>query len=182
MARLSAVLLVLAVTACVVSSRPSSAGIPAASAPTSGSPGSPFAELRARPLRLAALPLGHGCPNTPDAGINLNGNQVLAHGTGPFYFGPYGPDLGAGDFNKTPWSVASAYDGRLVVRGRRLNGSGTVSFGFWPGPGARPAAQPDLPVLFRREDAEGRPFVYQAELDIDVGPANWGAWRVGGNF
>jgi hypothetical protein len=131
---------------------------------------------------LPAIGPGHKCPNTPQSIINLNGNVVVSNGTGPFYFDPYGLALGASDFNKTPWSVASGYLGRLVIRGRRLDGADIVAFGFWPRGFGTPAEQPDVPVLFRRQDGDGRTVVYQPELDIHVGLPNWGSWRVGGNF
>ena len=119
---------------------------------------------------------------TPPSHIDLNGASVVANGQGPFYFGPYGSPELVGDFNKTPWAVDPGYPGRLVVRGRQLDGGGVVAFGFWPRGFGTPADRPDVPVLFRRTDHEGRTVVYQPELDIDIGPGTVGAWRADGHF
>jgi hypothetical protein len=93
---------------------------------------------------------------------------VLANGTWPFYFGPYGWPIWPGDFSKTPWSVSDGYSGRIVVRGQRLDGPGRIAFGFWPIDYGTPAASPDLPILFTRLDAMKQTVVYQAELDLDA--------------
>jgi hypothetical protein len=87
-----------------------------------------------------------------------------------------------GDFNKTPWAVDPKYVGRLIVRGRQLGGTAAVAFGFWPLGFGTPAARPDVPVLFRRQDQVGRTVVYQPELDIESGSGRAGAWRVDGHF
>jgi len=69
---------------------------------------------------------------------------------------------------KTPWSVDAGYGGRVVVRGRRLDGPDVVGFGFWPQGYGTPATQPGVPVLFTHPDQEGRTVEYQAELDVDA--------------
>jgi hypothetical protein len=103
---------------------------------------------------------------------------VSADGAGPFHFGPYGFPHLAGDWSKTPWSVDNGYLGRILVRGRRVDGTGEVAFGFWPQGFGTPAEQPGVPVVFRRPDVMGRTVVYQAVLDIDS-PAGG---RVDGHF
>jgi hypothetical protein len=62
--------------------------------------------------------------------------------------------------------VDDGYLGRILVRGRRVDGTGEVAFGFWPQGFGTPAEQPGVPVVFRRPDVMGRTVVYQAELDI----------------
>lgn len=127
-----------------------------------------FQQLRERPLRPPQLSAGGSCPITPSVPIKFTAATVSAHGHWPFYFGPWGWPIDAGDFTKTPWHVAPDYAGRLVIRGQRLDGPGRVAFGFWPQGFGTPAASPDVPVLFTRPDQQGRTVVYQSELDLDT--------------
>ncbi len=83
--------------------------------------------------------------------------------SGAVYFGPNGFALLVGDFNKTPWSVDPRYLGRLVVRGRQLDGGAIVTFGFWPRQYGTSAERLDVSAHFRRADQERRTVVYQPE-------------------
>jgi hypothetical protein len=64
--------------------------------------------------------------------------------------------------------VEAGYAGRLLVRGRRIDGPGDVAFGFWPLGFGTPAEAPGVPVVFKRTDSQGLTLVYQPELDIDA--------------
>lgn len=87
--------------------------------------------LRQRPLRLPELSANGECPRSPWA-------FGLAIGEGPAYL-PIGPDgvinLGGplaaeqedGTYRfKSSWFVSPDYNGPLLIRGRQLNGSGTL--------------------------------------------------------
>lgn len=141
--------------------RPTATGTPTGTHPT-------FDQLRNRPLGTAQIAAGGRCPTTRPASIRLGGNSLRANGSAPFYFGPWGTAESAGDFNKTPWTVDPGYTGRIMVRGRRINGPGQVAFGFWPQGFGTPSEQAGLPVVFTRPDQQGRTLVYQPELDIDA--------------
>ncbi len=138
-----------------------------------------FAQLRGRSLRTAAIAPGAACPVSKLATISFGSTSLPANGTPPFLFGPWGPNPTSGDWSKTPWRVDLGYSGRLLVRGGRIDGSGAVNFGFWPRGFGTPAEQVGVPVAFIRPDQEGRPVVYQPELDIDTpagGSSGGGFW------
>ena len=126
-----------------------------------------FEALRQRPLK-AAQSSTQRCNPTPQRQIQDGTNAVLANGSAPFYFGPWGSRESVGDLNKTPWFIDSSYKGRLVVRGHAIGSHSPVAFGFWPAGYGTPAAQPGVPVAFTRPDQEGRTLVFQDELDIDM--------------
>jgi hypothetical protein len=122
---------------------------------------------------------GGACPISAKSTINFTGStNQMANGTSPFYFGPWGPSQSAGDFIKTPWVVKPGYTGRLLVRGRRIDGPGQVAFGFWPQGFGTPAEAPGVPIVFKRTDNEGRTTVYQPELDIDAPAGGRGSGHI----
>ena len=153
--------MIAALSACSVPSSTSGAGSgsPAAGPPAQAS----FEQLRSRKLTLPHLAANAQCPVSREA----VGAPSHGKGVSPFFFGPWGfPDY-VGD-DKTPWTVESAYKGRLVVRGSRVGSADRVAFGFWPTGYGTPAEQPGVPIMFTRPDRDGRMIVYQPELDIEA--------------
>jgi hypothetical protein len=127
-----------------------------------------FAQLRSRSLRTTPLAPGAACTVSKPATITVGSASLPANGAAPFFFGPWGLAERSGDWNKTPWRVDIGYSGRLLVRGGRIDGPGAVNFGFWPRGFGTPAEQIGVPVAFTRPDQEGRPVVYQSEIDIEM--------------
>ncbi len=140
---------------------------PDAVATFAASPATTFEEIRTRPIRTPSRPRS-GCPVSKKGTVHFpDGTEALANGTAPFSFGPWDNYLPTiGDGNKTPWRVELGYAGRILVRGKRIDGTGDVAFGFWPQGFGTPAETPGVPVVFKRTDSQGRTTVYQPELDI----------------
>jgi hypothetical protein len=93
-----------------------------------------WAEIR-RPLRLApvasdACPLSRAARVAPDAGLALGRGPVFAVVGGPAGHVSLRDDLVTRGWyhHKTLWAVAPDYRGPIVVRGRRLDGPGSVRF------------------------------------------------------
>jgi len=140
---------------------------PPAAPPMNSNPHLSIDQLRVRPQLSVTAAGGQTCPVSRTVAIRPRGQPLLANGNAPFYFGPWGGlPVSAGDLDKTPWMVDAAYKGRLVIRGRRVDGPGQVGFGFWPPGFGTPAQQPGVGVLFSRPDTEGHTVVYQPELDV----------------
>ena len=124
-------------------------------------------QLRVRPQVSVTAAGGQTCPVSRTVAIRPKSQPLLANGNAPFYFGPWGGlPVSAGYLDKTPRMVDAAYKGRLVIRGRRVDGPGQVGFGFWLPAFGTPAQQPGVGVLFSRPDTEGHTVVYQPELDV----------------
>jgi hypothetical protein len=122
---------------------------------------SPFVALHARPLRLPRMPPGT-CRMTPSLspatsdvpGIHPYGEAAL--GDGPVYAGFRGiprlfqafPAAKSGlapstwRTGDTVWISAPRYRGAVLVRGRRIDGKGTIGFGR----SARPPLELRLPA------------------------------------
>ena len=142
---------------------------PPAAPPMNANPHLSLDQLRVRPPVSVTAAGGQTCPVSRTVAIKLKGQAQLANGKAPYYFGPWGGlPVSAGDLNKTPWIVDTAYKGRLVIRGRRVDGPGQVGFGFWPPGFGTPVQQPGVGVLFSRPDTDGRTVVYQPELDVSL--------------
>jgi hypothetical protein len=88
-----------------------------------------------RPLNLPRIGPGTACPATSGHGVNTVGFGTFALGPGPVYPGIGGPLSAWGDgwFGfKSLWFVAPSYDGPVLIRGARIDGSGRVGFGENP--------------------------------------------------
>lgn len=82
------------------------------------------AQLLARPLRLPQVAPGAPCPAAPVAAVKLG---IASPRGGPvFYLGGPSP-RGAFAFNKTVFALAGAR-GPVLLRGRRIDGPGTLKF------------------------------------------------------
>ena len=74
-----------------------------------------------RPLRLPQLSSGGGCPTTPGGGpVQALGGTRLAIQS---FIGS------AWSGARVTWTAARSYTGPVLIRGRRLGGSGAVGFG-----------------------------------------------------
>lgn len=123
------------------------AGVPTPTVTASSSggataePGSVWASLEARPLRLPALVPGAVCPITP-ARQGVSPDFPYAQGAGPVYaiaqrasgavtfdsaasLGD--PASGYGGF-KAFWEIQPSYTGPALIRGARLDGPGALEF------------------------------------------------------
>lgn len=99
-----------------------------------------------RPLRLPTVATGAACPTTPPRAVASWVGPAI--GPGPVYSIGYGADgvlhyagsaaAGGWRYAKVLWLAAPSAVGPILVRGRQLDGPGTVGFGD----GATPA--PDL--------------------------------------
>jgi hypothetical protein len=90
-----------------------------------------------RPLRLKPLPAGAACPVTPTR--RLDGGRLVGLGTGPVYPGGFSFDRDDRQpgwlASKTIWTWPAALlerRVRVLVRGRRLDGSDPVRFQLGP--------------------------------------------------
>jgi hypothetical protein len=107
-----------------------------------------------RPLRLATLADRGRCPVSATAAHIPR--VAIALGRGPAY-SVLGSDTGADlsgeivkdgwHYHKTLWAFAPSYRGPLLIRGRRLDATGSVRFAV----GARPAVELRVPPTSRRE-------------------------------
>jgi hypothetical protein len=108
--------------------------------PTS-SPGVADWTALARPLHVPALASGASCPRSP--GRKVSPAFGLALGDGPVYAAGLGgdgvlqvvPQDGAW-LQKVLWLSAASYQGPVLVRGRALDGSGTVELALGDAPRA----------------------------------------------
>lgn len=107
-----------------------------------------------RPLHLPSTGPGGRCPTSPvrelPAGAGYAG-QVRAVGTGPVYLAhptgrnagvPIRPTTGGWLGEKVIWVVSRHYGGPLLLRGARVDGSGTLRFAHYLGAAGRPGYGP----------------------------------------
>lgn len=127
-----------------VAGAPVSAPPPPATAPPPPTPPTPlattptadaWAALRQRPLAVPTLAPGSPCPRTE--GTRVSRTFSLAIGGGPAYATSFGPDGATGylqagdDFPGYVYQrvlADASYQGPLLVRGRQLDGPGTLAF------------------------------------------------------
>jgi len=138
--------------------------------------GTGWDDLR-RPLALPAIPPGGTCPargvaqHTPEYGKGA--------GDGPFYVvtvgngsdatmtytqgNAYGRDWGG---QKTLWYADPAYQGRALIRGRRIDGPGEVRFDYLEGQSLAPELRVDTRAS-RQPNGQWPSWVGATRLRVD---------------
>jgi hypothetical protein len=102
---------------------------PASQLPSAPTTADPFAAVKAAPLKLPHLAVGHACPET--GARDLGDHLGVAFGDGPVYV------LGGADLQKNvhanvghpckvAWGAAPIYTGPIRIRGGRLDAAGQL--------------------------------------------------------
>ena len=93
-------------------------------------PAADWAALEQRPLTLPTLAPGQLCPNKP--GHAIGDDLGLVQGAGPVYafwvLSSASGVMQSSVLQRVNWIVATSYRGPVLVRGRQLDGSGTLTF------------------------------------------------------
>lgn len=138
--------------------------------------GAPWSDLR-RPLVLPSIPPGRECPvngiaqHTPEYGKGA--------GDGPFFVtslyrgsdatmiytegNAYGGDWGG---EKTLWYADPAYQGRALIRGRRIDGPGEVRFDYFDGQSLSPELRVDTRTA-RQPNGQWPSWIGATRLRLD---------------
>src|SRR3984893_14699275 len=137
--------------------------------------------LLARPLKLPAVQSGSACPVTPVSSRNVNVTDPRGHG--PFYLGGPMPQ-GHFPWNKTVWVLVDGARGPVLLRGGRVDGTGSLTFS------GNPADHADTGVTLSSAGGVSATF-YERVIDLGtedafyVYPATTGCYALqvdGGSF
>jgi hypothetical protein len=149
----------LLITACTghLAAAPAGAGVPK---PVD----SDAASLLARAMQLPSVSAGSVCPVTPVAHVSTGVTDP--RGKGPLYFGGPMP-IGGFPFNKVVYSTVAGTHGPILLRGGRIDGSGSLKFSGSP---ADLTEKAEIPPAPGGKPGSGSSAFYQAVLD--PGPDN----------
>src|SRR5712691_2521072 len=89
-------------------------------------PEDPWGELAARPLILPFIAPGAACPISRSRTIP---GTAPGAGDGPIYPVGSSPLRSSPEGNKVLWTAAPEYKGPALIRGARIDGTGTITFG-----------------------------------------------------
>jgi hypothetical protein len=119
------------------------------------------AALLARPLKLKAVQSGSACPITPVSSRKLDVTDP--RGSGPFFLGGEMP-RGAFPWNKMVWVLVDGAQGPVLLRGARVDGSGSLQFS------GNPASASEKGAILSSNGGVSATF-YQRVIDQGAGDA-----------